>query len=117
MYLSSEDRYIGSVKHFRIQTNTLPLNGQWAVSLAELHVDNAISKETVIYTNIIQDSIIGTEINPILRRVHEGKQFIFHPEQFHPLCTENINDIRFEFISEEIPFERAYITLHFKQYE
>ena len=44
IYLSSEDKYIGNVKNFRIQLpREINIEGLWEVGLAELYVDTAIS--------------------------------------------------------------------------
>ena len=115
MYLSSEDRYYGDSQHFIIQTNRLPLEGEWAVSLADLFTDKPIVSKTFICTNIIEESTFGDCQEPILRRLHKGRQFIFNPEQFHKLSTNNIGTIAIYFIADDFPFSSVDITLHFKK--
>jgi hypothetical protein len=115
MYLSSEDRYRGDAQHFIIQTNKLPLDGEWVVSLAELYTDRPITTQTFICTNIIEHSTWGNCEEPILRCVHKGRIFTFDPEQFHKLSTNNIGAIAFYFIADNIPFNCVDITLHFKK--
>ena len=116
MYISSKDRYHGDCQSFIIQTYQVPLQGQWYVSLAELYADKPITTETFICTNIIEESTFGVSQRPILRRVYEGKHFIFNPEQFHKLSTNGIGSIAIYFIAENIQFERVDLTLHFKKY-
>jgi hypothetical protein len=115
MYLSSQDRYRGDSQRFIIQTNRLPLEGEWLVSLSELHTDKPITSKTYICTNIIEYSTLGGSQEAILRRVHKGRIFIFNPEQFHKLSTNNIGAIEIYFIAEDIPFDCVDITLHFKK--
>jgi hypothetical protein len=114
MYLSSQDKYRGDAQHFIIQTNKLPLAGEWMVALAELYTDRPITNTTILCTNIIEHSSWGNCEEPILRRFCKGKNFTFYPEQFHKLSTNNIGTIAFYFIADNIPFKCVDITLHFK---
>lgn len=116
MYLSSEDKYVGSVKNFRIQLpREVNVEGQWEVSLAELYVDTAINSETFVCINIIEESVLGSGLKSILRRVHAGQHWTFNSEQFHKLTTNTIRDIKVYFIAGNIPFERVDFTLHFRK--
>lgn len=133
MILSSlDDRELFDNKpyDFRVQFNRqLQFDGYWMVGLTEISVTSVLQKgnckELFIYCNVCQESFVGTQEVPLLRRVYltetENCNIIYDSTYYVPM---KLSELRYLHVyirdskgqPSSILEGDVTITLHFKKF-
>ena len=76
-----------------------PLEGQWTVELSEFYnkyVKDTSDKELFVYSSMCDDSIVGEQQKPLLRRIclKDVNNVIFLRPYRIPFRTNDFNDVR-----------------------
>ena len=104
MVLSSDDRksfYPNNTPHdFRIKLNrALQFDGYWVVALTEIKIseDDQKDVELFVYSDICQDSFVGSSEQSLLRRISledvNGKNIIYVHPYYNPVKLRDVQQI------------------------
>ena len=131
MVLSSDDGlnfFPNNTSHdFRIKLNrSLQFDGYWVVALTEINTVNRTQKqELFVYSDLCQDSFIGTSEQPLLRRIVydkiNQKNIIYDNPYYVPIKLREIQQIHI-YIRDDKGQDASFlkgkvtITLHFKKF-
>lgn len=116
--------------NFRVKLNrTIQLEGYWVVALTEFTVteQDYVEKPLFIFSDICQNSFIGNNEQPLLRRVYldtkmNGRNIIFNNPYYIPVRTGGSMEHIHVYITDEKGEDASFLkhtvtaTLHFKKF-